>query len=426
MAKARPTIVGLFSGAGGLDLGLHEAGFRPLALLDFDDDSVETLRLNRGRLGVSNDRIVHRNVVDVSSEELGALAGVRNGELHLLAGGPPCQAFTTTGCRRALNDDRGSVVHHYLRLLRGLRPRYFLMENVTGFFSAALRHRPLAKRGRNNPPLAEDESKGSVFRWFLNELVDAGYSVAWGVVDAVDFGVPQFRQRAVLIGTRSADPVFLPSPTHVKDARGARRWKTLRDAVGNLHEDKPILQPLSATKQRVFRLIPPGGNWRSLPERVRRETMGAAFSAEGGKSGWWRRLAWDRPTPTILTMPDHSSTGLIHPDETRCLSVRECARAQTFPDVWQFAGQPRSQYRQIGNAVPVLLARRLGEHVIAHMAGERERVPSAPVWRQESANQRLGTWGWVSNRDGRVVVLNHRADHVHLAPHQLALELLTA
>jgi len=145
---------------------------------------------------------------------------------------------------------------------------------------------------------------------------------------------------------------------------------------------------------------------------VRRETMGKAFHAEGGKSGWWRRLSWDRPTPTILTMPDHSSTGLIHPDETRCLSVRECARCQTFPDEWIFAGQSRSQYRQIGNAVPVGLAASLGKQIVKHMEGKRDAVPSPPVWHHESANQRLGTWGWISNKDKKIHVLNHRGDHV--------------
>jgi len=424
MGKARPTVVGLFSGAGGLDLGLHEAGFQSRALLDFDTDCAGTLRANRKRLNVGEAQILHKSIVDVSAVSLARSIQLRRGRLDLLAGGPPCQAFTTTGCRRALTDDRGSVVHHYLRLLRGLEPRYFLMENVTGFFSAALNHRPLARRGKNHPPLQDDEAKGSVFRWFVSELVDAGYSISWGVLDAVDFGVPQFRQRAVLIGTRSPDPVFLPTPTHSSTNDGGCGWRTLRDALAGLDEDEPLLQPLSAFKRRVFQLVPAGGNWRSLPPQVRRETMGAAFHAEGGKSGWWRRLSWDRPTPTILTMPDHSSTGLIHPDETRCLSVRECARAQTFPDDWRFDGGSRSQYRQIGNAVPVLFARRLAEQILAHMRGVRAATPTPPVWRQESANQRLGTWGWVSNSDRRVVVLNQRFDHVELVPRQL--ELLSA
>jgi DNA (cytosine-5)-methyltransferase 1 len=123
--------------------------------------------------------------------------------------------------------------------------------------------------------------------------------------------------------------------------------------------------------------------------------MGAAFKAEGGKSGWWRRLAWDQPSPTILGMPDHSSTALIHPDEVRCLSVNECAAIQTFQGV-RFAGTPRSQYQQIGNAVPVLMAQRLGEHIRRFLDGEGQEMPPLPSWRQESANRRIGTHGWVT------------------------------
>jgi DNA (cytosine-5)-methyltransferase 1 len=419
----QPTMVSLFSGAGGLDLGLERAGFETLAQIEIDADCVATLRANHTRRK-KDVLVLAEKIADVEASQLMGALQLRKGELDLLAGGPPCQAFTTTGRRRALSDDRGSVVRDYLRLLRTLQPRYFLMENVTGFLSAALVHRPLAKRGKAHLPLMPDEMKGSVLRWFLRELVDAGYTVAWGVLDAVDFGVPQFRQRAFLIGTRARSPVFLPKATHVetKDPDDPRRWRTLADALQGFREEAPLVQPLSSFKAGVFEHIPPGGNWRSLPVTLRRQTMGRAYLAEGGKSGWWRRLSWDRPTPTILTMPDHSSTGLIHPSETRCLSLRECARCQTFPDGWAFLGSSRSQYRQVGNAVPVLLARALGMQIRKHMAGGFEPPPPPPVWRKASANQRLGTWGWVGPRD-RARVLNRRADHVTFEPEPQQLTL---
>jgi DNA (cytosine-5)-methyltransferase 1 len=146
--------------------------------------------------------------------------------------------------------------------------------------------------------------------------------------------------------------------------------------------------------------------------------MGRAYSAEGGKSGWWRRLAWDHPAPTILGMPDHSSTGLIHPDEVRCLSVAECAALQTFPPFVKFAGTPRSQYQQIGNAVPVLLAKALGDHLRRFLLGERCPLPSAPPWRQLSANRRIGTHGWIVAKPGELLPFLNvqvRQDHVWLA-----------
>lgn len=418
-------MVSLFSGAGGLDLGLELAGFTTLAHIEADADCMDTLAMNEARRR-RRSLLLHRLIGDVDARSLMSQLYLRPGGLDLLAGGPPCQAFTTTGRRRALLDERGSVVRDYLRLLRALRPRYFLMENVTGFFSAALVHRPLAERSKDHAPLSPSEMKGSVLRWFLGELTGAGYTVSWGVLDAVDFGVPQFRQRAVLIGTLDRRPVFLPRPTHRQsdDRNDPRRWRTLADALKDLHDDEPRIQRLSDFKVSVFQHVPPGGNWRSLPPALRRRTMGRAFHAEGGKSGWWRRLAWDRPSPTILTMPDHSSTGLIHPTETRCLSLRESARCQTFPDSWVFAGSTRSQYRQVGNAVPVQLARQLGLHVLRHMRGVYESAPPPPVWRQASANQRLGTWGWVLPGE-LPYVLNRRADHVLLddEPQQAELSL---
>ncbi len=160
--------------------------------------------------------------------------------------------------------------------------------------------------------------------------------------------------------------------------------------------------------------------------------MGAAFDAEGGKSGWWRRLAWDAPSPTILGMPDHSSTALVHPDHVRCLSVNECAAVQTFPASVDFAGTSRSQYQQIGNAVPPLLAEHMAEQLGRWLEGERTPRPPAPAWRKASANRRIGVHGWAtpSPRGARFeIIVKIRPDHVWAEvkkPRQAELPLAAA
>ena len=299
----------------------------------------------------------------------------------------------------------------YFEFVETFRPKTLLIENVDGMLSAAIRHRKLVARGKDSPPLEPDEQKGSFLKWFLDRLARLGYSVAWGVLEAADHGVPQMRQRAILIGTLGEEPCYLPAPLFGWD--GLPPYRTLRWALSDVKELGPI-QPLSKRKCEVYALVPPGGNWRDLPEELRKLTMGAAYVAEGGKSGWWRRLSWDLPAPTILGMPDHSSTALIHPDEMRCLSVNECAAIQTFRGV-RFASTPRSQYQQIGNAVPVLMAKSLGEHVRRFLDGERLPQPPRPPWRQESANRRIGTHGWVVPSKGGPhyhLHVNVRLDHI--------------
>ncbi len=408
------TAVSLFAGAGGLDRGLEQAGWKILAQVEMDEDCTSTLRRNANR-GRSRPLILSDRVENVPPSEVRKALGLRRGELALLAGGPPCQPFTTTGLRGAMRDRRAeSTFPNWLDWVRDFRPKATLMENVDGLLSCASRHRPLDRRTKNHPPLRHEEMKGSFLEWLLGELTEAGYTVSWGVVEAADYGVPQYRQRVCLIGVRDDTPCYLPSPTH--GSSEFPRHRTLRAAIGRLKNIGPI-QPLSDFKKSVFRQIPPGGNWRDLPREVQRATMGAAFHATGGKNGWWRRLSWDKPAPTILGMPDHSSTGLIHPDEVRCLSVRECAAIQTFLASYRFEGSPRSQYQQIGNAVPVRLGRAIGDHIRKFIAGQRQVRPKAPEWRQLSANRRIGTHGWVlrglrGRQPHYELIVKIRSDHV--------------
>ncbi|HVU73084.1 MAG TPA: DNA cytosine methyltransferase [Mycobacteriales bacterium] len=415
------SFVSLFSGAGGLDLGLEMVGWTPLVQIECDDAAVATLELGarhrqRKTSGSVQTRVIAAPIENVDPVELRKSLKLRKGALPLLAGGPPCQPFTTHGLRRALNDRRASAVWPtYLDYVDALAPQALLIENVDGLLSAALQHRRLLDRGRESEPMKWEERKGSFLHWLVTELTQRGYTVSWGVAEAADYGVAQMRQRAVLIGVRESSPCYLPPATH--GGPGQPAFRTLRDALTGIRELGPV-QPLSERKRAVYALVPPGGNWRDLPPAVQEETMGGAYYAEGGKSGWWRRLAWDRPAPTILGMPDHSSTALVHPDEVRCLSVNECAAVQSFPAETPFGGTPRAQYQQIGNAVPPLLGAALGRQISAFLDGAREDAPPAPPWRRSSANRRIGTHGWARRAKGsgtlRDVTINVqiRADHV--------------
>lgn len=421
VSTAGRSAVSLFSGAGGLDLGLTLAGWSVLAQIEMDHDAAETLR-HHAKRGRCSPTVVEKPIEEVDPAALRRALGLRTGELALLAGGPPCQPFTTSGLRQALQDRRASSLFpRYLEFVDTFKPQSLLIENVDGMLSAALRHRPLNRRGRLHRPMEPDEMKGSFLRWFLTELATRRYSVSWGVIEAADYGVPQLRQRAILIGVLGKEPCYLPPPRY--GLAGLPRYRTVRQALSKV-KTLGAVQPLSERKRAVYAQIPPGGNWRNLSDEARRATMGAAYYAEGGKSGWWRRLAWDAPAPTILGMPDHSSTALVHPAEVRCLSVNECAVLQSFPPHTFFAGSSRSQYQQIGNAVPPLLAKTLGQHLAAFLDGERNESPSPPDWRQASANRRIGTHGWViAEKSPRFTLsVRVRADHIwaHTADEDVA------
>jgi len=392
---------------------LEQAGWETLAQIEMDADCATTLRAHAARKRKAKPRVVQGRLEDIEPAELRKSLALRRGEIALIAGGPPCQPFTTHGRRQGIKDGRAAgVFPRYLQFVREFMPHAAVMENVDGILSAALSHRPLADRTKSRP-LRPDEMKGSFLRWLVREMARLGYSVSWGLVEAADYGVPQFRQRALLIAVRGNQPCYLPPER--PDAPRA----TLREALRDIADPGPV-QPLSARKRSVYALIPAGGNWRDLPQKLQVETMGAAYNATGGKSGWWRRLAWDETSPTILGMPDHSSTGLIHPDEVRCLGLLECAAVQSFPRAMHFGGAARSQYQQVGNAVPPKLAKELGTHLMRHLHGQADGAPpSSPEWRQASANRRIGTHGWIgTSANGKLVTtinVKIRDDHIWAA-----------
>lgn len=374
--------VSLFSGAGGLDLGLEKAGFATRVFVEIDRHAQQTLQENRG-FWTHCDTPVLGDVSELTPGDVLAAAGLAKGEATLLAGGPPCQSFSTAGRRGAVSDPRGGLLAHFGTMVAGVRPRFFLFENVRGLLSAAIKHRPLRLRGKDARPLEDDEELGSVLqRVVLPLLRDAlGYEVVLGLVNAADYGVPQTRQRVFLLGSRDHElgsdrftddkpPLAqLLCPTHSGDkSPGLKKWRTLGDVIQDLDEANPEYTPYTPDRARVLKLIPAGKNWRHLRtvrnEAYLRKVMGGAYDATGGKVGFWRRLSFDRPCPTVTASPIQKGTSLCHPVETRPLSVREYARVQQFPDGFVFAGSTAQKYKQIGNAVPVGLARAIGEALV--------------------------------------------------------------
>jgi DNA (cytosine-5)-methyltransferase 1 len=396
--RGRFSVVSLFTGAGGLDVGLDRTGrFRLLAAAEIDPVFCATLRDNqeRGLFGTPETQVLTADLSRLDPYELMDSLGIEPGELDLLVGGPPCQSFSTAGRRKTVADPRGQLIWHYLRFVEAFRPRYFVMENVRGLLSAALRHRPIALRpDKGGPPLAEDERPGSAVSAWAEDLatLDGGsYRVDCFEVNAVNYGAPQLRERVLFVGNRSDRVVEFPEPTH-GPGPGLEPYGTLRQALAGLVEDEPVLMDFSPRKKRYLGMVPAGGNWRALPPEVARESMGRAYVAKGGRSGWWRRLSWDLPCPTIVTLPNHASTSMCHPDEVRVLSVGECARVQEFPDGWRFAGSPQQQMTQVGNAVPTRLGLVVGrlvadlldaddtaaEHTVDDTAGPSAGAGGAP------------------------------------------------
>lgn len=392
--KNRYTVVSLFSGGMGLDIGLEKTGrFQVIACVEKERAFCDTIRLNqaRGKLN-PNLKLFQRDIASVDPQEILDATGLMPGELDLLSGGPPCQSFSTAGRRGTVQDPRGTLLWDFLEFVRVLKPKFFLMENVRGLLSAALKHRPIAERPeKGGPALDPDEEPASVVRLFaedLQELEGAKYHMDCFEVNAVNYGAPQLRERAIFIGNCFNAVVDFPDPTHGSMQSEPERqhsfsfaqsgaslipWRTLGDAIAGVHEDKPVIMDFSPRKKHFLSMVPPGSNWRSLPMELQKESMGVAWHAKGGRSGWWRRLSYDLPCPTLVTMPNHASTALCHPEEVRALTLREYSLIQEFPREWEFCGTPSEQYAQVGNAVPVRLGMIAGNAVATELDHVRAR-----------------------------------------------------
>lgn len=348
--------ISLFSGAMGLDIGLMQAGIKIEIGQDFDAYCVQTMIAN-GHKGILGD------IRDISPESLLRETNMKAGEPFLVCGGPPCQPFSTAGKRLGINDPRGSLFRDFVRMIDVIRPRFFVMENVKGLMSALLKDAD----GKNT------ETK--VLDIILDEFRKLNYKTVYGVLDAVNYGVPQFRERFVLIGSRDNEDIFLPVPTHFHVHQNSNyRWRTLGDTIRDLENVEGECGAFSESRLKYLKMIPEGGNWKNLPEEIMQEAMGGAFHSGGGKVGFYRRLSYSQPSPTVVTSPVQKATMMCHPTKDRPLSVAEYARIQQFPDDWNFIGNMSSKYKQIGNAVPIGLAKAIGEMLVSVANSEHEVV----------------------------------------------------
>ena len=348
-------VISLFSGAMGLDIGLAKAGLNVVIGQDFDPACVATMHAN-------GHRVLNGDIREIDETDLLDAAGLAPGEPFLICGGPPCQPFSTAGKRMGINDPRGSLFMDFIRMIDHIRPRFFIMENVKGIMSAPLKHTALAERDKDDPA----QQLGTVLDVILSEFSKLGYRTVYGVLDAVNYGVPQFRERFVLIGSRDNEDVYLPFPTHFQMHQEQKyRWRTLGNAIRDLETDCGECAAFSEERLAYLRLVPEGGNWRNLAESVQKEAMGGAYGSGGGKVGFYRRLSYSQPSPTLVTSPVQKATMMCHPTQDRPLSIREYARIQQFPDNWRFMGTNAAKYRQIGNAVPIGLALALGRAVLS-------------------------------------------------------------
>ena len=327
------TSIELFAGAGGLALGMSNAGFRHLMLNEIDHEACLTLRKNRPEWNVIEQDIHHIS-----------FNNYRN-QVDLLTGGFPCQAFSYAGNKGGFEDARGTLFFEMARAVKECNPKIFLCENVRGLST---------------------HDNGRTLKIIRNTISELGYTlIEPRVLQAIKYQVPQKRERLIMIAIRNdyAGRVTYswPSPYH--------RIMVLRDALfaGELYTtdvpDSPG-QKYPERKRKVMELVPMGGYWKDLPIDIQREYMGGSFELEGGKTGMARRLSLDEPSLTLTCAPAQKQTERCHPTETRPLTVREYARIQTFPDDWEFAGNQTSQYKQIGNAVPVNLAYAIGRSLV--------------------------------------------------------------
>ena len=313
------TAIELFAGAGGLALGLEQAGIKTLQYVEFDKACCETLRLNRPEWNVICDDIHNVDFTEFK------------GKIDIVSGGFPCQAFSYAGKKLGFEDTRGTLFHEFARCIQEVQPKMFLAENVRGLVS---------------------HDHGRTLETILTVFESLGYSVQKQILNACYYGVGQKRERIVIIGIRNDLDIHFEYPEPDKE------WTTIRTALKDCPKSPGV--EYSDRKRKVLALVPPGGCWIDLPEEVAKEYMGKSYYSGGGRRGMARRISWDEPCLTLTCSPSQKQTERCHPEETRPFTVRESARIQSFPDDWNFCGGIGDQYKQIGNAVPVEMARRIG------------------------------------------------------------------
>lgn len=349
-------VVSLFAGGGGLDLGLEAAGFETIFATDIDEHSCLTLEngkkyATKNKLPFLRSATIKRaDIKELTSEEILSSAGLKRGEVDLLAGGPPCQAFSIFGKRLGVRDSRGLLPYEYLRLLREIQPKAFIFENVFGLLS-----------------IHNGETFNELKELLNKPCEDTTYTLSVFRLNAISYGVPQHRDRIFIIGSR--DGIEIPEIPEICNA-------------GTLF-GKPESLPCR-TVEHAFRELPPLGvglanhTSRKHSDRIIKRYKGLVFGERDPKTRI-NKLDPSRPSYTIIVGSDHGGgKGHVHPYEPREVSPRESARIQTFPDWWAFSGTTRHPIRQVGNAVPPLMAALIGREIVSTLFGG-ERKPLAEI-----------------------------------------------
>ena len=368
------TCVDLFCGAGGLSQGFVQQGFKVIVANDSDPFSAMTYRASHPETV-----FVEGTIESLTGQFILEVSGLRQGELDCLVGGPPCQAFSVYNHQRGFHDVRSGLFRQYLRLVEELRPKFVVMENVTGILSAG---------------------SGRAVEEIHRRLGRLGYCVTQETLKAEEFGVPQERRRIFFIGSRTDCPEFqFPEPTHgtsgnpvvtvsqaISDlphlkilegkevcsyklkSRSVYQTKLRAGSEGIYNHVAPKLAPINLER---LKYIPQGGSWRDIPVDLLPNGMKKARRCDHTKR--YGRLHPDGLACTILTKCDLHWGAYIHPDQERTLTVREAARLQSFPDRIRFLGSRIEQFRQVGNAVPPLLAECIAKRVTDCLA-RNERI----------------------------------------------------
>lgn len=334
--KKKYTSIELFAGAGGMALGIEYAGFKNLANVEIDKDACETLRKNR------TDWIVIEEDINIVAQK-GINSYIKHDdEVDLICGGVPCQAFSYAGKGKGFADTRGTLFHPMSLIIDELKPRTFILENVRGLTT---------------------HDGGRTLETMIEIFEDLGYEIVWNVLNAWDYDTAQKRERMFLVGIRYD---LVKKQKYAYRYPKAQEYKpVLKDVLKNVPKSEG--REYSEKKYNVMKLVPPGGCWVDLPEDIAKAYMKESYNLGGGKRGMARRIGWDEPSLTLTTAPDMKQTERCHPEETRPFTVREYARIQSFPDNWEFSGGITSQYKQIGNAVPVTLAIYMGLSMIRYL-----------------------------------------------------------
>ncbi len=350
---ATPTIIDLFSGCGGGSIGFRQAGLSPVAAIEIDPVAAAAYTVNIGVLPILKD------IRTVTGTELLQRSRLKRGQCTLLFGCPPCQSFTILrkGSRSTARDRRRNTLYlDYLRLVGDVRPRHIAFENVPGMLST--RWRPH-------------------FDVLVEGLTSLGYRATWAVVDAADYGVPQRRKRILVVASRVTRPV-VPEQTH--EDRRRRRHRTVREAIGRClelgsgdydpHDPYHAARNHSALALRRLRAVPEGGGRDDLPRHLQLE----CHKDHTGHHDIYGRMWWDKPAPTLTSGCTNVTRGrFAHPDQDRAITLREAMLLQSFPDWAELRGGYEEMALQIGNAIPPLLARRIGEAVMEMEARSRAR-----------------------------------------------------